>query len=291
MASSSSKSTNSPSMQDERETADKTWKFRFQELLDYRKEHGNTLVPQRHQQLGTWVSAQRKLYRLLQKGRHVPQLNDWKIQQLNDIDFIWFVGRNRDKILAQLMMEGKTPEKTKAMNKRQAIPHKLFVAPKKNKKQKTCNQTTRRRKARCQTRSSITQLQKKKIHPAVDESFLVQQQCTEDEDEELNDHDLELARLIANFTTTTTTTTTTTASHDTSTNVVLDDEEEERAVTNTMMQDYQEMNNYLNTIATLHDDIFSLQQELFQIKSTTEKLQNELVLHHHSKSSNDTTIA
>lgn len=38
----------------------KTWEARFKDLLAYKEEHGNCLVPQSHRELGQWVKRQRK---------------------------------------------------------------------------------------------------------------------------------------------------------------------------------------------------------------------------------------
>jgi methyl-accepting chemotaxis protein len=90
----------------EEEEADESWKRRFQELVLYHKEHGHSLVQQHYRlnkKLGSWVAAQRKYYRLMEKGK-TSQMTHWKIQQLESIDFLWFIGKgsNRAKLLAKV---------------------------------------------------------------------------------------------------------------------------------------------------------------------------------------------
>jgi hypothetical protein len=90
----------------EEEEAGECWKRRFQELVLYHEEHGHSLVPQHYRlnkKLGSWVAAQRKHYQLMQKGKK-SKMTHWKIQQLESVDFLWFVGKgsNRAKLLAKL---------------------------------------------------------------------------------------------------------------------------------------------------------------------------------------------
>ena len=61
------------------------WEIRFQELVDYKQEHGNCLVPQsweENQPLAKWVSRQRTTKK---KG----QLDDDKIKRLEELGFVW----------------------------------------------------------------------------------------------------------------------------------------------------------------------------------------------------------
>eukprot|EP00956_Cyclotella_meneghiniana_P023549 scaffold46055_cov56-Cyclotella_meneghiniana.AAC.4 len=62
-----------------------SWSKRFQELLEYKKEHNNTLVPQKYKKylaLSAWVYAQRKAY------RH-NKLSEDRKQKLDEIEFLW----------------------------------------------------------------------------------------------------------------------------------------------------------------------------------------------------------
>jgi len=62
---------------------EQTWEARFQELVAYKQEHGNCLVPQswaENKQLATWVNKQRS-----KKGK----LDAEKIKRLDDLGFVW----------------------------------------------------------------------------------------------------------------------------------------------------------------------------------------------------------
>jgi len=61
------------------------WKSMFQLLLEYKGQHGNTLVPSRysqHLQLGVWVQTQKSLY-------SKKQLRKDRVLQLESIGFVW----------------------------------------------------------------------------------------------------------------------------------------------------------------------------------------------------------
>jgi hypothetical protein len=63
------------------------WSERYDELLEYIKEHGNSLVPQEYEDntsLGYWVQKQRTLYK-------TNSLSDERIQKLNEVGFVWSV--------------------------------------------------------------------------------------------------------------------------------------------------------------------------------------------------------
>ena len=66
------------------------WEEMFQFLLEYKKEHGNTLVPKRcggnDKQLGIWVNNQR---------RRKEQLGQSRVLRLNSIGFVWNPIENR----------------------------------------------------------------------------------------------------------------------------------------------------------------------------------------------------
>ena len=61
---------------------DERWNTRFEELLDYRSEHGDCNVPQRQGKLGTWVKRQRTLYL-------TGSLAQDRINRLDSIGFKW----------------------------------------------------------------------------------------------------------------------------------------------------------------------------------------------------------
>jgi hypothetical protein len=69
------------------------WNDRFEELLKFREEYGDTIVPQQYEPnrpLGKWVAKQREQYRLLQQGKHSFLTAD-RLQALNEIGFVWQV--------------------------------------------------------------------------------------------------------------------------------------------------------------------------------------------------------
>eukprot|EP00978_Attheya_sp_CCMP212_P006714 scaffold15573_cov69-Attheya_sp.AAC.1 len=63
-----------------------SWDQRFQELVDYKKINGHTIVPTRSGQLGTWISNQRTQYTLLQEGKD-SLLTIEKCEKLESIGF------------------------------------------------------------------------------------------------------------------------------------------------------------------------------------------------------------
>ncbi len=65
--------------------------MRSQELVEYKKEHGDTIVPRSYHnnaQLATWVSTQRKEYNRKLKGE-ASLMTDERIEELNKIGFVW----------------------------------------------------------------------------------------------------------------------------------------------------------------------------------------------------------
>eukprot|EP00957_Ditylum_brightwellii_P162067 12338723-Ditylum_brightwellii.AAC.1 len=70
---------------------EEAWMDRYQELIRYRNEHGDFLVPQVYASnptLGKWVSNQRQAYQRYLDNKP-SQITPERIQQLNDIDFLW----------------------------------------------------------------------------------------------------------------------------------------------------------------------------------------------------------
>jgi hypothetical protein len=69
------------------------WDARYQQLVNYQKEHGDTLVPQFYKQdkgLGKWVAKQREQYKLLKDGKHSFLTPD-RLERLNAINFCWSI--------------------------------------------------------------------------------------------------------------------------------------------------------------------------------------------------------
>ena len=75
-----------------RKQVTKDWSYRFNELVEYKRIYGDTLVPKRYtnKQLARWVTSMRKAYsNMLENKPH--SLTDEKIQQLESIGFVWRV--------------------------------------------------------------------------------------------------------------------------------------------------------------------------------------------------------
>lgn len=67
------------------------WNMRLQELVEYKRVHGDCLVPQRYSvnpQLGTWVNTQRRHYKLLKEGKRSCMTKE-RLQKLVDVGFTW----------------------------------------------------------------------------------------------------------------------------------------------------------------------------------------------------------
>ena len=67
------------------------WEVRFQQLLEYKRENGDCLVPIGHKvnpKLSNWVSTQRQEYKLFLRGKS-SRITKNRIQRLNDIGFVW----------------------------------------------------------------------------------------------------------------------------------------------------------------------------------------------------------
>ena len=69
----------------------RAWNDRYSQLLEYKNEHKNCLVPQdysKNKALGKWVANQR--VRLGSEGKH-SQLAKDRIKKLNEVGFVWRV--------------------------------------------------------------------------------------------------------------------------------------------------------------------------------------------------------
>jgi len=69
------------------------WNKRYQQLVEYKSKHGNTIVPQnyaKNKPLGKWTAKQREQYRFRLEGKH-SFLTDERIEKLNDIGFVWAI--------------------------------------------------------------------------------------------------------------------------------------------------------------------------------------------------------
>ena len=64
---------------------------RFQDLLEYKKQYGHTVVPQHfsgYDNLGKWVQSQRKSYKHFRDGIQTS-MNPEKVYKLTEIGFVW----------------------------------------------------------------------------------------------------------------------------------------------------------------------------------------------------------
>jgi hypothetical protein len=69
------------------------WDARLEELKEYQAAHGNCLVPQQYPenpQLGTWVSNQRKQYRLMKEDKPSPMTPE-RVKKLEEFGFVWSI--------------------------------------------------------------------------------------------------------------------------------------------------------------------------------------------------------
>ena len=68
-----------------------SWDDRYIQLVEYKAEHGNCLVPQcysKNKALGKWVANQR--VRLGREGKQTP-LTKKRIKKLDEVGFVWKV--------------------------------------------------------------------------------------------------------------------------------------------------------------------------------------------------------
>jgi hypothetical protein len=67
------------------------WSARLKELMQYRQDHGDCLVPHTYSpnpQLARWVKRQRRQYKLMVEGRASTMTRD-RLDILKDIGFVW----------------------------------------------------------------------------------------------------------------------------------------------------------------------------------------------------------
>lgn len=72
-------------------TGNKKWDAMYRKLIEYRNKHNNCLVPNRYKelpQLGSWVSTQRRHYKLRQEGKESLLSHD-RHALLERIGFVW----------------------------------------------------------------------------------------------------------------------------------------------------------------------------------------------------------
>ena len=72
-------------------TGNPKWDAMYDRLVEYRDKHQNCLVPNRYKempQLGSWVSTQRRHYKMLQAGKDSP-LTQERLDLLTRVGFVW----------------------------------------------------------------------------------------------------------------------------------------------------------------------------------------------------------
>ena len=70
---------------------DGKWNLWLEELNEYKKEHGDCLVPQGYNdnpKLGSWVHNQRAEYQLMKTGKK-SKITEERVEKLEAIDFVW----------------------------------------------------------------------------------------------------------------------------------------------------------------------------------------------------------
>lgn len=83
----------------ETKTHDAVWHRQYDNLLQYKEEHGNCLVPQNFSQnrkLGLWVMQQRRQYSLLLQGKKsslIGKRGEYRLRLLEEIGFVWRLER------------------------------------------------------------------------------------------------------------------------------------------------------------------------------------------------------
>lgn len=73
------------------DTCEALWNERFQELVDFQREHGHCVMPsneKKHQKLAAWISNQRRVYKSVKSGKsgYMPA---HRIQALESVGFNW----------------------------------------------------------------------------------------------------------------------------------------------------------------------------------------------------------
>jgi len=75
------------------------WKLRYGELVEYKKKHGDCIVPQRYEannKLGNWVHTQRHQYHLFQKNMRSSMTTE-RIDMLEELGFSWVASHSGNK--------------------------------------------------------------------------------------------------------------------------------------------------------------------------------------------------
>ena len=74
---------------------DEAWMQMFEQLMGYKEQHGDCLVPKRYEdnpKLANWVNTQRKVYHSTKNGK-TTQMTKARQHKLEEIGFGWKVKR------------------------------------------------------------------------------------------------------------------------------------------------------------------------------------------------------
>ena len=64
------------------------WNTMYQQLVEYKKEHGDFIVPEGNPKLQRWVERQRVGFQQFMSGEK-SILTEERVKALEDIDFVW----------------------------------------------------------------------------------------------------------------------------------------------------------------------------------------------------------
>ena len=92
------RSTTKSSARKEKKSHETVWHQHYADLLQYKEEHGNCIVPQNYsdKKLGLWVMQQRRQYTLLQQGKNSSlsgKRGEYRLRLLEEIGFVWRLDR------------------------------------------------------------------------------------------------------------------------------------------------------------------------------------------------------
>ena len=74
-----------------------TWEDRFEQLKTYGAHNGHVNVPANNGVLGTFVKAQRYLYKLLREGKYADGMTYERAKKLEGLGFKWSVRNSSRK--------------------------------------------------------------------------------------------------------------------------------------------------------------------------------------------------
>eukprot|EP00957_Ditylum_brightwellii_P178506 13597914-Ditylum_brightwellii.AAC.1 len=66
---------------------------KLQDFIEFKRKHGHGVVPTTFGKLGTWVSEQRRMFKLKEMGRPCQMMTDERVEKLRDAGFVFSVGK------------------------------------------------------------------------------------------------------------------------------------------------------------------------------------------------------